>query len=122
MAHHSSDKSLAALFGSTSDLVRKAGDALKFEDFLKPVDEQEIAKNKQLLNVLGPTGDYPSGRLVPHDEGGLMFGLTVFNGRVIFDFGKPIRSIGFTREGALELAELIKQRAMQCPEILFPKA
>jgi hypothetical protein len=76
----------------------------------------------QLTETLGPTKDFPHGKLVPHDEGGLIFGVTVFNGRVVFDFGKPIRSIGFTREGALQLAELIKQRAEQCPAIFAPAA
>ena len=103
MSHHSTDKPLAFfdLQDEKSRLVQKM-------------------REQQIESELGPTKDFPHGKIVPHDEGGLMFGVTVFNGRVIFDFGKPIRSIGFTREGALELAELIRQRAMQCPEILFP--
>lgn len=103
MSHHSSDKPLA-FFG---EKLAKA--------------EAELEMRKMLETELGPTKDFPHGKIVPHDEGGLMFGVTVFNGRVIFDFGKPIRSIGFTREGALELADLIRQRAMQCPEVIFPK-
>ncbi len=114
MSHHSHDKSLAdvmAIFGNKPEVVR---------DFAQQTKRMDAIKD-QLKDTLGPTNDFPHGRLVPHDEGGLMFGVTVFNGWVIFDFGKPIRSIGFTREGALELAELIKQRAMDCPPILFPK-
>lgn len=112
MSHHSYDESLAApfaaLFGNNDGkAAKRLGEELA----------REKAKLTQLNTSLGPTGDFPHGRLVPHDEGGLMFGVTVFNGRVIFDFGKPIRSIGFTREGALELAELIKQRAEQCPAV-----
>lgn len=109
MSHHSSDKPLAfigELTGETSNLKRKL---------------MNTAAELHLQETLGPTKDYPHGRIVPHDEGGLMFGVTVFNGRVIFDFGKPIRSIGFTREGALELAELIRQRAIQCPPIIGAK-
>jgi hypothetical protein len=111
MSHHSSDESL------TEELK-------KLHRLMEPARTQpeEFAMRKQLDETLGPTKDYPHGKIVPHDEGGLMFGVTVFNGRVIFDFGKPVRSIGFTREGALELAELIKRRAEQCPAILFPKA
>jgi len=114
MSHHSHDKSLAdvmAIFGNKPEVVK---------DFALQKKRIEALEG-QLKEALGPTNDFPHGRLVPHDEGGLMFGVTVFNGRVIFDFGKPIRSIGFTREGAMELAELIKQRAMDCPPILFPK-
>lgn len=105
MSHHSPDKSLTSLFNST------AGRSALLDDL----------KAEQLTSVLGPTKDFPHGKIVPHDEGGLMFGVTVFNGRVVFDFGTPIRSIGFTREGALELAELIKQRALMCPPVIFPK-
>ncbi|MGX5775454.1 hypothetical protein [Methylorubrum zatmanii] len=113
MSHHSSDLSLTHLLSNTAGTTEELGNMLK--------DELAMLKEKQLQTSLGPTGDHPHGRIVPHDEGGLMFGVTVFNGRVIFDFGKPIRSIGFTREGALELAELIKRRAEQCPSILFAK-
>lgn len=110
MSHHTSDKPLTSPF-----ITEMAGDGAKrLKDVL-------AAKEKQVQEALGPTGDFPHGKIVPHDEGGLIFGVTVFNGRVIFDFGKPIRSIGFTREGALELAELIKRRAEQCPAILVKR-
>src|SRR3954471_17830901 len=105
MSHHTSEKPLTAPFLET--LTNEKAKLLR-----------DVAQERQLEETLGPTNAFPDGRLVPHDEGGLMFGVTVFNGRVIFDFGKPIRSIGFTREGALELAELIRQRAMQCPSLL----
>lgn len=115
MSHHSSDKPLTAPVLTA------------FDNFIKPGISSDAAAKAQALEdnlrgSLGPTGEHPAGRIVPHDEGGLMFGVTVFNGRVIFDFGKPIRSIGFTREGALELAELIKQRALQCPVIIGKRA
>lgn len=113
MSHHSSDKPLTAPVFEEFAKMEKPG--------AHQLDERTKAKIAQLESQLGPTGSHPHGRLVPHDEGGLMFGVTVFQGRVIFDFGKPIRSIGFTREGALELAELIKQRAMQCPPIIGAK-
>lgn len=113
MSHHSSDHPLTHLMSNTAGTTDRLAKLLK--------DELGDLKEKQLQSTLGPTGDHPHGRIVPHDEGGLMFGVTVFNGRVIFDFGKPVRSIGFTREGALELAELIRQRAEQCPAVLFTK-
>lgn len=102
MSHHSIEESLVSLASSGLDQKRKMIEELQKE---------------QLKETLGPTKDFPHGKLVPHDEGGLIFGVTVFNGRVVFDFGTPVRSIGFTREGALELAELIKRRAEQCPAI-----
>lgn len=111
MSHHTSDKPLTAPF---IEMIKKTED--------NHAEKRVMEKIKSLEEELGPTGGYPDGKIVPHDEGGLMFGVTVFSGRVVFDFGKPIRSIGFTREGALELAELIKRRAMQCPQIIGKKA
>ena len=110
MAHHTSTDPLTILGPMSDDQRQSLRDKL-----LNSTAQQQIQE------TIGPTGTFPAGKLVPHDEGGLIFGVTVFNGRVIFDFGKPVRSIGFTREAALELAEIIRQRAMQCPELIFPR-
>lgn len=106
MSHHSSDFPLTQFQAPPEDERKSLIERLKTE---------------QLTQALGPTGQHPHGKIVPHDEGGLIFGVTVFNGRVVFDFGKPIRSLAFTREGALQLAELLRQRAEQCPHILGSK-
>ena len=109
MSHHSPDKGLTDMSAVDSVLEKK---------LQQLSDPAVVAKQAQLSETLGPTGDFPAGKLVPHDEGGLMFGVTVFGGRVVFDFGKPIHSIGFTRNEALELAELIKRNAERCPPII----
>jgi hypothetical protein len=104
MSHHSSDKPMIEVpRGADMDPAALKKRRLKLDE---------------LNQKLGATGDHPAGRIVPHDEGGLVFGVTVFNGRVVFDFGKPIRSLAFTRDDALQLAELLKQRAEQCPPII----
>lgn len=108
MSHHTIDKSLTELMEG-----RAKKTPLQF------VKDVVIRKEEDPSIVsLGPTGDFPDGKLVPHDEGGLIFGVTIFNGCVVLDFGKPIRSIGFTREDALQLAEILQRRAMQCPPII----
>ena len=112
MSHHSDKTPLTYLGGDGG--ARNLMDQLSAKRRI----EREFQKLGQLEKELGPTGDHPAGRLVPHDEGGLIFGVTVFQGRVILDFGKPIRSIGFTRNDALELAEILRQRAKQCPPII----
>ncbi len=47
-----------------------------------------------------------------------MMGITNFNGRVVIDFGKPVRSVGFTRADALNLAKTLIERAKACPKII----
>ena len=111
MSHHSIDKSLTDL---SEQLKALQADAEPKGDELRKM----VMREKQVQETLGPTGDYPAGRLVAQDEGGLMFGVTRFNGRVVLDFGKPIRSIGFTRNDALELAKVLKAHAKQCPPII----
>jgi hypothetical protein len=44
---------------------------------------------------LGPTGDFPAGKLNRSDEGGLKIGISVEKGTIIIGFGKPISWIGF---------------------------
>lgn len=120
MSHHSSDKSLTNVSAEAMEEFKEMAnrDLKQFKKEHASIETQIRAKQQQLDDALGPTGTHPAGRLVAHDEGGLMFGITVFNGRVIIDFGKPVRSIGFTRNDALELAKALKVRAKQCPPII----
>jgi len=114
MSHHSSDKSLTDL---KDEILCEA-----YATPSQPKLNDALAKQKaeMLRQELGATNEFPAGRLVTQDEGGLMFGITEFKGRLVFDFGKPVRSIGFTRDEALALAETIKARAETLPKILFP--
>ena len=116
MGHHSDEHPLNELppemRGRLNEGFRKmersAADEARIRSMLKSQLEQEI----------GPTGDHPDGKLGPHDEGGLVFGVTVFQGRVVLDFGKPVRSVGFTQDDAIKLAETLKERAKECLPIL----
>ena len=117
MSHHSDDKSL-------TDLTSKIAGHLESKDGQFKKDKAALLqqmKGEQLQSTLGPTGDFPAGKMAPHDEGGLMFGITNFNGRVVVDFGKPIRSLGLTRPDALQLAETLIERAKKCPPIIGEK-
>jgi len=64
---------------------------------------------------LGPTGDYPLGKLNKGDEGGLNLGVTVKHDRVLIAFGKSVAWIGLDKLTALTLAETIKRRAEELP-------
>lgn len=60
---------------------------------------------------VGATGKFPDGKVAPQDEGELRYGLTIFNGTVVFDFGKPIRSLGLESQQARELALILANLA-----------
>lgn len=114
MSHHSTKDALA---GIPKELM----DAMRQDRALDASTRRFEAEKKSLEEALGPTGEFPAGKIVPHDEGGLMFGITTSQGRVVLDFGKPIRSIGFTRNDALDLARILKTKAKQLPPIIGEK-
>ena len=65
---------------------------------------------------IGPTGDYPHGKLSPDDEGGLNVALSHFTApdgsrMVRLDFAKPIRWLALPRSEAVEFASLIIHHA-----------
>lgn len=60
---------------------------------------------------LGPTGAFPQGRLNPEDEGEIRMGVTVHDGKVVMDFGKPTAWIGMDPRQARELGETLIRRA-----------
>lgn len=67
---------------------------------------------------LGATKDFPKGKLNEADEGGLNLAVTHTDGadgRVIVHFGSPVVWIGFTREEAIAIAEMIKKHAESLP-------
>lgn len=113
MSHHSTSKSLADMIDKLSGNAESRDGLAERQNFLR----QEMMA-EQLQSSLGPTGEYTNGKLSPDDEGGLMVGITNFNGRVVLDFGKPVQSIGLTRPEALQLAKTIADRAKQCPPII----
>lgn len=75
-------------------------------------DEMSLLRD-DMRDLLGATGRYPHGRIAPHDAGEIRFSVIadVPSGRVIVDFGKPIRSVGLTTDQAVELATLIHDEA-----------
>lgn len=66
------------------------------------------------LSGLGPTGNFPQGKLNSNDEGELALGITHDKGKVIIDFGKPVAWIGFDPKQAKEIARMFELHAIQC--------
>lgn len=60
---------------------------------------------------LGPTGAFPQGRLTSEDEGEIRMGITVHNGKVVMDFGKPTAWVGMDPQQARDLAATLIRRA-----------
>jgi hypothetical protein len=62
---------------------------------------------------LGATGEFPEGKISPHDEGALNLAIGHDAKRVYVNFGTPVMSLGMGPEQALNLAALIVQHAME---------
>lgn len=62
---------------------------------------------------LGPTGNFPQGKLKSDDEGEIKIGVTNDKGKVIIDFGKPVAWIGFDPAQAKEIGRLLNLHAIQ---------
>jgi len=60
---------------------------------------------------LGPTGEFPQGKLNPDDEGALNCAISHENGCVRIDFNKKIAWIGLPPDHALAFAKLIIEHA-----------
>ena len=52
---------------------------------------------------LGKTGKYPKGKLNKNDEGALTYAVGVADGKIIIDFGTPVKWIGFDIQSATAL-------------------
>lgn len=58
---------------------------------------------------LGPTGEFPHGKLTPGDKGQIQFTVGRRDDKVIMDFGTSVKWIGMTADHAREVGkELIK--------------
>lgn len=101
MAHHSSE----VFSGGRNDSVRQAMEAN--DAFLREI----FAKQQRL----GATGEFPQGHLTPEDEGEIRMGVTVFDGKVVVDFGTPTTWVGMDAEQARGLGELLIRRAGEIP-------
>ena len=65
-----------------------------------------------MTTKLGPTGQFPQGKLNPTDEGELTFAVGVENGKVGIAFGAPVAWLAMDADKALALASSIIGHAM----------
>ena len=65
----------------------------------------------KILN-LGPTGDFPHGKLTDDDAGGMHFSVGFKDDKVIMDVGDaPVRWIGMTADDAREVGRALMKHA-----------
>lgn len=64
---------------------------------------------------LGPTGNFPEGKLTQQDEGEFKLAITRVDGKVIMAFGTPIAWIGMTRNDAIQIGNDLIKHARKLP-------
>jgi hypothetical protein len=66
---------------------------------------------------IGPTGEFPEGKLTEHDEGALNIGIAAdIEKRVVhIQFGKPVAWLAMEKSYALGLADSIRKKAEELP-------
>ena len=60
---------------------------------------------------VGATGNFPQGQLTKADEGEIQFMVGAKNDKVILQFGTPVAWMGMTPEQAIDLGEMLIQKA-----------
>jgi hypothetical protein len=70
---------------------------------------------------LGPTGKFPDDKIAVNDQGEARFSVSVFNGRVVLVFGKPVATIGFSVKAARALSRLLVQLANEAAALARKK-
>ena len=63
-------------------------------------------------NKLGPTGEYPDGKISSDDEGELMMGMSNDGRLVRVDFGSPVAWFAIPPELAMRMGENLIRHAM----------
>jgi len=63
--------------------------------------------------TLGPTGDFPLGKLNESDEGGLKLAIGIKDDTVIIEFGTSVTWFGLSSRDARNFAQLILDKAAE---------
>lgn len=109
MSHHGAGNFPAHLIQplASDEALAKAMEPLEVEGLQS---EMEALKRKlgEGRENLGATGEFPSGKLSPSDEGEFRYRVGSTAGKVLLDFGKPITWVGFDPEQADQLWRSIR--------------
>lgn len=70
-----------------------------------------MGEAKKRREIFGATNDFPRGKLMEGDEGGLNIGVTVIDKTLIINFGpKPVEWIGLSRLEVMQLINILLER------------
>lgn len=58
---------------------------------------------------LGPTNQFPEGKIDASDKGEIKISVGKVDGKVILNFGSPVTWIGFTPQQARQIAETLRK-------------
>lgn len=78
-----------------------------------PSDIPESVRKALREPLIGSTGTFPEGQLMPTDEGAIQFRVGEKDGKLILDFGTPVVWLGMTPQQAISLGELMFAKARQ---------
>lgn len=60
---------------------------------------------------LGPTNNFPDGKIHESDEGELQMAIGIYENNVIIEFGTPVKWLGLSKEDTLNLAQKLIDNA-----------
>ena len=60
--------------------------------------------------ALGATGDLPDEPIFPDDEGGLRCAIAIVKGKLVIDFGKPIKWVGLDRQSVEDFVSILQDQ------------
>ena len=78
--------------------------------------EMNFVREMFLKEEIGPTGEFPEGKLTPMDQGEIRIAIGVEKNKVVMHFGKEVAWIGFNRKQAIQIAGLLIDHAAHCSE------
>jgi hypothetical protein len=62
---------------------------------------------------LGATENFPDGKIDPSDEGEIRFAMTISDGKLIMNFGKPTVWVGLTKENVNDLVAYLQEKVKE---------
>lgn len=106
MSHHA-DEQDPEMAERLQKVFKEAGSS----DILKQFTERAEEALQVTDDMVGPTNEYPAGKLTEKDKGGIRFDITTQEDKIILNFYSPVQWLGLTAEDAFALGKSLIRRA-----------